>query len=86
MRRASQVLKLGLIGAALALAPSATAQDLVIDEAVPLDGPDHFFVPFDVPAGTVEIEIAHDDQSETNVLDWGLEDPDGFRGWGGGNG
>lgn len=53
---------------------------------VPDDGLDHFFVPFEVPAGTVEIEVAHDDLSDDNILDWGLEDPAGFRGWGGGNG
>src|SRR5690606_8035217 len=32
-----------------------------------------------------EIEVRHDDLSEANILDWGLRDPDGFRGWGGGN-
>jgi MYXO-CTERM domain-containing protein len=54
---------------------------------VPDDGLDHFFVPFDVPAGgaVVEIEVRHDDLSDANVLDWGLQGPDGFRGWGGGN-
>src|SRR5690606_27355461 len=32
------------------------------------------------------IEIAHDDLSDDNTLDWGLVDPNGvFRGWGGGN-
>ena len=63
----------------------AAAQDLVLDGNVPLDDLDHFFIPFDVPAGTVEIEVRHDDQSDANVLDWGLQDQDGFRGWGGGN-
>ncbi|WAS98266.1 CehA/McbA family metallohydrolase [Nannocystis punicea] len=54
---------------------------------VPMDSLDHFFVAFDVPAGTREIEIAHDDLSDDNILDWGLVDPQGvFRGWGGGNG
>lgn len=61
------------------------AQTIVLDGAVPMDAATHFFVPFEVPAGTVEIEIAHDDQSASNILDWGLEDPSGFRGWGGGN-
>lgn len=51
---------------------------------VPADGPDHFFVEFDVPAGTEEIEIRHDDLSEVNILDFGLDDPNGYRGWGGG--
>lgn len=50
------------------------------------DSPDtHFFVAFEVPAGTAEIEIRHSDLSSENILDWGLNDPNGFRGWGGGN-
>ncbi len=48
-------------------------------------GPEtHFFLPFDVPAGVAEIEVRHDDLSPDNILDWGLDDPMGFRGWGGG--
>jgi hypothetical protein len=58
---------------------------LTFDGEVPGTGPDHFFVPFEVPAGTVEIEVRHDDLSEANILDWGLSDQNGFRGWGGGN-
>ena len=75
--------------AVVLLAPaSASAGDLeVLDLGgdVPEDGPDHFFVPFTVPPGVVEIEVQHDDLSDDNILDWGLEDPAGFRGWGGGN-
>ncbi|MBN1207805.1 MAG: PHP domain-containing protein [Myxococcaceae bacterium] len=44
-----------------------------------------FDVPFEVPAGTVELEVRHDDLAGENILDWGLEDPSGFRGYGGGN-
>lgn len=44
----------------------------------------HFFLPFEVPPGVAEIEIRHDDLSARNILDWGLDDPNGFRGWGGG--
>lgn len=61
------------------------------EQIVPLVGevvagpPDHVLVPFEVPDGTAEIEVRHDDQSADNILDWGLVDPDGFRGWGGGN-
>lgn len=72
-------------GATTLWASAAGAQDLVLDGEVPLDDLDHFFIPFEVPPGTVEIEVQHDDQSEVNVLDWGLEDAEGFRGWGGGN-
>lgn len=51
---------------------------------MPSGGPDHFFVPFEVPPGTREIEIVHDDLSEVNILDFGLDDEAGYRGWGGG--
>jgi len=55
------------------------------DGTVP-DGPEtHFFLEFEVPEGIVEIEVRHDDLSSENILDWGLDDPNGFRGWGGGN-
>lgn len=73
--------------ATLTLAAPARAGEtkLVLDGQVPDGGLDHFFVPFEVPPGTVEIEVQHDDLSEDNILDWGLDDPAGFRGWGGGN-
>lgn len=65
--------------------PEARADSTkVLEGDVPTSGPDHFFVPFDVPAGTKELEIAHDDLSEANILDFGLEDARGYRGWGGG--
>ncbi len=70
----------------LLASPAVAAETkLVLDGDVPPDGPDHFFVPFEVPPGTVEIEVQHDDLSADNILDWGLDDPAGFRGWGGGN-
>ena len=67
-------------------ASAAGAAPVVIDGTVPPGGPDHFFVDLEVPAGTQEIEIRHDDQSAANILDWGLLDQDGYRGWGGGTG
>ncbi|MFO0564227.1 MAG: CehA/McbA family metallohydrolase [Polyangiaceae bacterium] len=72
----------------LLLARPASAAETVLDlsGSVPEDGLRHFFIEFDVPAGTKEIEIAHDDLSSENILDWGLVDASGaFRGWGGGN-
>lgn len=72
--------------ATLFTAGARADETLTLDGQVPDDGLDHFFVEFEVPAGIVEIEIAHDDQSEDNILDWGLLAPgDVFRGWGGGN-
>jgi hypothetical protein len=66
---------------------SCFAQETVIpfEGMVPEGEETHFFLPFDVPAGIAEIEVRHDDLSSTNILDWGLDDPNGFRGWGGGN-
>ena len=70
-----------LLGAA-AIAAETT---VVLEGAVPDDGLDHFFLPFEVPPGTVELEIRHDDLSDADILDWGLDGPDGgWRGWGGG--
>jgi hypothetical protein len=66
-------------------ASRAQEPDIRLDGTVP-EGPEtHFFVEFEVPEGIVEIEIRHDDLSSANILDWGLDDPNGFRGWGGGN-
>ncbi|CAA0121221.1 Uncharacterised protein [Halioglobus japonicus] len=55
-----------------------------ISGEVPAGEETHFFLPFQVPEGVAEIEIHHDDLSSENILDWGLDDPTGFRGWGGG--
>ena len=75
---------LGLLFAVVSV--NARAQDPIhIEGDVPPGDETHFFVPFEVPEGIVEIEIRHDDMSSANILDWGLDDPNGFRGWGGGN-
>ena len=63
----------------------AKASPIVIDGDVPKDGNDFLYVPFDVPEGTVEVEVKHDDLSADDILDFGIDDPNGFRGWGGGN-
>ena len=77
-----------LAASALLLVARTTQADdtLVLDGEVPDDASEFFYVPFDVPEGTAEIEVRHDDLSEENILDWGLYEPSGaFRGWGGGN-
>jgi hypothetical protein len=56
-----------------------------LEGEVPDDPATHFFLEFEVPEGIVEVEVQHDDLSAQNILDWGLDDPNGFRGWGGGN-
>jgi hypothetical protein len=62
---------------------TASAAPIVLEGDVPKDGGDFHYLPFTVPAGTVEIEVRHDDLSSANILDFGLDDPMGFRGWGG---
>jgi len=70
----------------LLLSSFAFAQDtFTIDGEVEAGGLDHVFVPFEVPEGTVEVEVHLDDLDDTTILDWGLDDPNGHRGWGGGN-
>lgn len=65
--------------------PCQGADPIVIEGTVP-EGPEtHFFVSFEVPEGIVEIVVCHDNPDSANILDWGLDDPNGFRGWGGGN-
>ncbi|MFH1808308.1 MAG: CehA/McbA family metallohydrolase [Pseudomonadota bacterium] len=69
---------------ALALAMQQVP-DLVLDGAVPAEVA-YFEIPLEVPAGTVEFQIAHHSTDDADVLDWGLLEPGGgFRGYGGGN-
>lgn len=78
------VLATATFAAVAATSSLANAAPIIKEGDVPSDGLDHFFVDFDVPAGTKEIEIAHDDLSDANILDFGLYDTKGYRGWGGG--
>ncbi|MBK8258167.1 MAG: PHP domain-containing protein [Polyangiaceae bacterium] len=70
----------------LGTAQSARADQTLTFEGTVMEGElDHEFVEFDVPEGVAEIQVEHDDLSGEDILDWGLNDPNGFRGWGGGN-
>lgn len=69
----------------LLLSATAGAAPIILEGEVPSTGGDFFYVPFTVPEGTVEIEVRHDDLSKDNILDFGVDDPKGWRGWGGGN-
>ena len=66
------------------LALAAVISTLHLTGEVPIAGGDYLAVPFEVPAGTVEFTVAHDDGSDFQILDWGVWGPAGFRGWGGG--
>jgi hypothetical protein len=77
----------GVAGAAVvALATRAACADtqIVIDGTAPVGGLDHFFLPFVVPAGTAEIQVEHSEAPSGAILDWGVNDESGYRGWGGG--
>ncbi len=66
----------------------ARAQETIHVEGDVPEGPNtFFFLDFEVPEGIVEIEVAHVHVPEDtgNVLDWGIDDPNGSRGWGGSN-
>jgi len=64
---------------------AAVAQPIILEGELPSTGGDFVLIPFDVPAGTAEIEVRHPVQQPDNILDYGLRDPERFRGWGGGN-
>lgn len=67
------------------LSAPSWAAPLVIEGDLPDGGPDFVMIPFEVPAGTEEISVAHPKQQPENILDYGVFDPAGYRGWGGGN-
>ncbi len=70
-----------------AAASGVTAQaPIVMDGPCPDTGDDDYFdLPFEVPDGTQEIEVAHAPRHDNDVLDWGVYGPSGeYRGWGGG--
>ena len=60
-------------------------ETFVLLGTVDAGGLDHVFEPFEVPEGVGEIEVVLVDGDEASILDWGIDDPNGHRGWGGGN-
>lgn len=69
----------------LLLSTSTWAVPVVLEGDLPDGGPDFVMIPFDVPEGTQEISITHPKLQPENILDYGVFDPGGYRGWGGGN-
>src|SRR5689334_5595000 len=70
----------------LVLARAAAADQVLapIEGQIPT-GQDFVTIPFEVPAGTAELQIVHQTLEAGAIIDWGVESPDGFRGYGGGN-
>jgi uncharacterized protein (TIGR03382 family) len=68
----------------MSLAVAAVLSTLHFEGDVAPGGGDYVDVPFTVPAGTVEIEIAKSYTTGANILDFGVWAPEGYRGWSGG--
>jgi MYXO-CTERM domain-containing protein len=66
------------------VAVAAVLSTLHFEGDVTPGGGDYVDVPFTVPGGTVEIEIAKSYTTGANILDFGVFAPEGFRGWSGG--
>ncbi|HKE18688.1 MAG TPA: CehA/McbA family metallohydrolase [Kofleriaceae bacterium] len=73
-----------VLTALTAILPLDVISTLPLEGDVTADGGDFARIPFDVPDGTVEIRYHHDDNSEADILDFGMRDPSGQRGWCGG--
>lgn len=73
-----------MIALTLLLGVAQADETFVLEGTVDAGGLDHVFVPFDVPEGVGEIEVVLDDGDPLTILDWGIDDPAGHRGWGGG--
>ena len=72
------------MGAMSVIVFAAVLSSMHYEGDVTAAGGDYVDVAFEVPAGTVEIQITHSDGSSDVILDWGVWSPDGYRGWGGG--
>src|SRR5579862_2165164 len=68
----------------IAIFVAAVLSTMHFEDAVTADGGDYVVVPFTVPDGTAEIDVAHAAGSDGEILDFGVWAPEGFRGWGGG--
>lgn len=68
----------------LSVFAAAILSTIPIDGQVDKAGGDYAIVEFEVPEGAVEITVHHEVASDANILDFGVWDPNGFRGWGGG--
>ena len=81
----------GLLTAALlVLAPALAhaAPDLIIEgDFSGVDHETYRYLPFKVPAGVTRltVEFSYTGKEQKSTIDLGLFDPQGFRGWSGGN-
>ncbi|HEY4082564.1 MAG TPA: CehA/McbA family metallohydrolase [Burkholderiaceae bacterium] len=90
-RAVSRLLALAFVSPVLvSLTPALAhaAPDLVIEgDFSGVDHQTYRYLPFKVPAGVtrVSVEFSYTGQEQKSTIDLGLFDPQGFRGWSGGN-
>lgn len=92
MRLACLALPLALAACTTPDAPATQAlteprQIVLTGEITRTDHQTYREIPFDVPPGTgrIDVEFAYTGRENRTVIDIGLRDPDGQRGWSGGN-
>jgi MYXO-CTERM domain-containing protein len=73
-----------LLTALTSILPLDVISTLPLEGDVTAEGGDYVRIPFEVPEGTVEIGYQHTDNSGPDILDFGMRDPGGQRGWCGG--
>jgi hypothetical protein len=63
----------------------AQEEPILLEGSFEQEGGDYAVLPFQVPDSIKEIEVTRISLAESNILDFGVWDPNGFRGWSGGN-
>ncbi len=74
-----------VLTALTSILPLDVISTLPLEGEVTAEGGDYVRIPFEVPEGTVEIRYQHTVNSKkSDILDFGMRDPGGQRGWCGG--
>lgn len=73
-----------LAGILTTTTPLDVISTLPLEGDITAEGGEYALVDFEVPEGTVEFQVQHTDNSEDDILDFGIRDQDSQRGWGGG--
>ena len=88
MKRTLPALVMAAALASAAQAQPARAPDLTLSGALTSAAHQTYVgIPFKVPPGTerLTVEFEYTGKAQKSVIDLGLRDPEGFRGWSGGN-
>lgn len=83
--RALPLLALVLPALLASLGSLAQEAPLVLEGDIPDDAGDFYALSFEVPVGTAELQVTRVIVDDSDVIDFGVWSPSGFRGWSGGN-